>query len=84
MTGYGLADAITWEFRVGDTRRIENTRQVFDGTSTVFAARGALFGGPIVGGPWGPINDRGGWKCKVVTVNAGVSGQYSGFINIKS
>jgi hypothetical protein len=76
--GYRLTDAITWEFSIGDTRRIEQTKQVFDGTSTTFAQRGCLFGGPINGGTWGPINDRGGWKFRVSNVIAPIAGQFSG------
>ncbi len=82
LNDYSLADAITWEFAIGDTRRIENTRTVFDGTSATFAARGALFGGPIVGGPWGPINDRGGWKFVVQSVVTPTAGQASGFVRL--
>ena len=78
VMGYRLTTAIVWEFSIGDTRRIENTKQVFDGTSTTFALRGCLFGGPINGGAWGPINDRGGWKFKVIGVNNPVAGSFSG------
>lgn len=80
MMNYQLGDAITWTFSVGDTRRIQNTLQVFDGTS--FGARGALFGGPLVGGPWGPINARGGWTCKVEFVFAKSAGHYSATVGV--
>lgn len=70
---YELTDAITWSFQVGDSRRIENTKIVFDGTSVNFAQRGCIFGGPIVGGGWGPINDRGGltFQIKAILTSSG-------------
>ena len=70
LLNYNLTDAITWEIQVGDTRRIEQTKQVFDGTSVNFAKRGCIFGGPICGGGWGPINDRGGFASQVLYITA--------------
>jgi hypothetical protein len=72
LMNYRLADAITWELTIGDSRRIEQNKIVFDGTSTIFTQRGCLFGGPIVGGFGGPngIKDRGGWTFKVQQIGA--------------
>lgn len=67
ILGYRLVDAITWEVAVGDTRRIEQNYNAFDGTSATFPKRGCLFGGPIIGG-WGPVVDRGGWLFRVKSV----------------
>lgn len=71
LLNYNLTDAITWEIQIGDTRRVEQTKIVFDGTSTSFAKRGCIFGGPIAGGSWGPINDRGGFAFKVKAIYQG-------------
>lgn len=76
LINYRLADAITWEIQVGDTRRIETTKVVFDGSSTTWAKRGCIFGGPITGGGWGPITDRTGWKFQVVQIDAASAGTH--------
>jgi len=81
LMNYQLTDAVTWTFSVGDTRRIQNTLQAWDGV-TGFGTRGALFGGPLAGGGWGPVNDRGGWKFKVVSAGAGSAPYFSASVEL--
>lgn len=81
LMNYQLTDAITWTFSVGDTRRIQNTIQAWDGV-VGFGTRGALFGGPLAGGGWGPVNDRGGWKFKVLSATAGIAPHYSAIVTL--
>lgn len=64
---YRLVTALTWEIHVGDSRRVELNRTIFDGVSPTFPKRGCLFGGPIAGG-WGPITHRGGWQFRVNSI----------------
>jgi hypothetical protein len=74
VTAIRLVDAITYEVVVGDTRRIERQRQVFEtDDSTYFPVRGAALGGPIVGGPFGPIPERKG-LVYVVTGTTALTG----------
>lgn len=68
LLNYNLVSGLVWSVQIGDTRRIENTKIVFDGSSVAFALRGCLFGGPIIGGSWGPVNDRGGWRFLVSSI----------------
>jgi hypothetical protein len=75
LVQYRLADAITWEFSIGDSRHIENTLQVFDGTD-LSLSRGCIFGGPLstqgAGKTWlNQLPIRGGWAFKVVQTSAG-------------
>lgn len=74
LLNYRLTDAITWELSIGDTRRIERTRIVFDGSSTSFGKRGCIFGGPITGGGWGSVPERGGWTFEVVNIESAFTG----------
>jgi len=61
VLGVRLVDAITYEFSIGDTRRIEQTRIVFDTDDPAyFPIRGTRFGGPIVGGNIGVVPSRQG------------------------
>lgn len=73
---YRLVNGLIYELQIGDTRRIENTKQVFDGVSGDFARRGCIFGGPMFGSAWGPITARGGWRFRVKRVTAGGSGTW--------
>ena len=75
LVQYRLANAITWEFSIGDSRHIEDTIQVFDGTD-LSLSRGCIFGGPLstqaAGKSWiNQVPARGGWAFKVVQTNAG-------------
>lgn len=62
-------DAIRYAFTVSNTRRIEQTKQVFTWQTaaerTAFPKRGCIFGGPIIGGLGGGTVrtiDSGGWE----------------------
>lgn len=81
MLTYRLVDAITWELTIGDTRRIERNRIVFDGSSTSFGRRGCIFGGPITGGGWGSVSERGGWTFEVRNILARTSGDHIVYYN---
>lgn len=85
VMNYRLSSAITWEFQVGDTRRIENNLTVFDGTSTTFVNRGTLFGGPIIGG-FGPaglgVPSRPGWTFKYLGVFTNGGGTSFGSLQV--
>lgn len=69
ITNITLGSAISYDFTIGDTRRVETTRRIFTWNDTpgpsgiserdVFPSRGCLAGGPIIGG-FGPLNDTGG------------------------
>lgn len=91
---YRLTDAITYEFQIADSRRVEEARVVFtgldtkpDGTpSTNFLQRGCLIGGPILSSTagrafWGPVPDRGGWTFKVVGTSA-IAGSADHFVQL--
>ena len=64
-----LVDAVTWRLQLGDSRRIEQSRRLWQQSSLDFPIRGALFGGPTIGG-WlnGAAVDRGGWEFIVKQV----------------
>jgi hypothetical protein len=67
-----LIDSITYQLSLGDSRRLEQSRRLWQQSSTDFPVRGALFGGPIIGG-WlnGAAVDRGGWEFQVTSVSGG-------------
>lgn len=62
-----LVNPITWQIDVGDTRRIERTKKLFERSTATFTKRGCIAGGPIIGG-WGPVSDLGGWELQVTNV----------------
>jgi len=71
LTSVRQVDAIRYAFTVSNTRRIEQTKQVFtwqtQAERDAFPQRGCIFGGPIIdglkGGPTRGI-DSGGWEYK--------------------
>jgi len=69
INGYRLVSALEWEFNIGESQRVEQTRKVFDRTTLNFEGVTCLFGGPVRGG-WGPLRDYGGWTFKVTAVDA--------------
>lgn len=70
-----MTDAASFEFTVGETRRIEQTFTAFrallragtGGATTVsrFDKFTSIIGGPIHGG-FGPLRDHGGWRYRVL------------------
>lgn len=78
ILGIRLTNALAYQFTVGDSRRIEQTRTVFTRDDTYFGTRGTLLGGPLVNitetsiGA-GPFVNRGGWKFRVAAVNGNVA-----------
>jgi hypothetical protein len=74
VLGLRLVDAITYEVTVGDTRRIEQQRTIFElDDPTYFPVRGAVLGGPLIGGAFGPFPQRNGLVYQV-TSNQSVTG----------
>ncbi|KKW05429.1 MAG: hypothetical protein UY40_C0020G0006 [candidate division CPR1 bacterium GW2011_GWC1_49_13] len=71
LNGYRLLNALRWVFTVvftvGESRRIEQTRRIFERTTTRFDKATSLIGGPIHGG-WGPFPDYNGWEFTVTAV----------------
>jgi hypothetical protein len=68
LTSVRQIDAIRYAFTVSNTRRVEQTKQVFTWQTaaerTAFPKRGCVFGGPIIGGLGGGTTrtiDSGGW-----------------------
>lgn len=73
VLAYRLADALMYEVQIGDSRRIEQSLTVLDGTSAQFTKRGTIFGGPVIGG-WLRAQDRGGWEFRVKSVESVTGG----------
>ncbi len=68
VTNVRQVDAIRYAFTVSNTRRVEQTKQVFTWQTaaerTAFPKRGCVFGGPVIGGLGGGTTrtvDSGGW-----------------------
>lgn len=71
LQGVRLVDALTYELTVGDSRRVERSARAFRGApSGSGALRGALAGGPVIGGEWFALRDLGGWQAVVGYVGA--------------
>lgn len=69
VTQVRQVDAITYAFTISDTRRIEQTKQVFTWQTaaerTAFPKRGCVLGGPVITGLGGGTVrtvDSGGWE----------------------
>lgn len=63
-----LVSAIEYEFAIGDSRRVARNKRVFVRGFPTYGNRGAIFGGPVIGGFLG-IKDHGGWTFRVVAVS---------------
>jgi len=65
-----LADALTWEFSVGDVDRVERDTELFAGPEVVAGEPSCLIGGPVTGG-FGDLIDYGLPVYRVASVEAG-------------
>lgn len=67
ITGIRLIDAITFEFAVGQSRRIEQSRTVWKEVSAEFPGVTSVIGGPVIGGFIADtfLKDWGGWTMEV-------------------
>lgn len=81
VTAIRLISAIEYEFAIGQTRRIEQSKEIFRTATTGFTGQTAFIGGPVIGGFAG-VPDRGGWRFKVSQVNAGGAG-YDAYTQLK-
>lgn len=79
----GLNDALLWEFTVGDSKRVEQSRRVFDRITDpsefpefigTLDRASCLMGGPIVGDWGGFYRDRGRPAFEVLNEDFGGSG----------
>ena len=70
VNAYRLVTPMRWAFTIGESRRIEYTRKVWDRTTDNFEQATCLIGGPFRG-DWGPIAGRGdGWRFEVIDTDA--------------
>ena len=69
INAYRLVSPMRWAFTVGESRRIEYTRRVWDRTTDKFDQATCIIGGPVKGN-WGPIVDDGGWRFVVTDSDA--------------
>ncbi len=60
-----LVDAITYEIGIGQSRRNEQSKEIFKESSTRFPATTSIIGGPIFGGFGALVPDNGGWRFYV-------------------
>lgn len=72
--GYVLAVRLVaparYAITVGDTRRVEQTQPIFQGSALgSYTTRGTLTGGPVTA-DFGPVKARGGWTYKIYRVGA--------------
>lgn len=73
FTGYvnrlELTRPLAWSITIGETRRVEQSRQIFRQTTSRFAGV-TQFLGPRIQGGWGPIEDQAPWIWEVETVQS--------------
>ena len=63
-----LVSPMRYEVTVGDTRRVEQSQTIFQGSALgTYNTRGCITGGPVTK-DWGVIKNRGGWRYRL-TVN---------------
>jgi len=78
VVGIRLTNALSYQFSIGDSRRIEQTLTLFNKDSrTYFPNRGTIFGGPVTNvalgfGAWyTPFVDRKGWRFRITSIESG-------------
>lgn len=80
VSNINQVDAIRYSITISNTRRVEQTQQVFTWESALerqlFPKRGCLFGGPVIGGFGAKDNsalspDSGGWEFTFQEANEG-------------
>ncbi len=65
ILGVRLISPMRYAIAVGDTRRVEQTQNIFSGGALgSYTTRGCVIGGPVTS-DWGPVKSRGGWKYRV-------------------
>ena len=69
INAYRLVSPMSFAFTIGESRRIEYTRKVWDRTTDNFDRATCMVGGPIKGN-WGPVTDRGAWRFIVTDSDA--------------
>ena len=63
-----LVSSALFEVGISDSRRVEQTRAIFEGSTLgTYTTRGCLTGGPVTA-QWGPVIARGGWLYRVNSV----------------
>jgi hypothetical protein len=82
VTKVGMPDPGQFSFAMGDTRRVEQTYDLFrsiakrnvDGSETILRLNRAtsFIGGPVEGG-FGPMRDHGGWRMRVEEKYSGIN-----------
>jgi hypothetical protein len=83
ITNITQDDAITYSFTVSDSRRVEQTQQIFTWSSTVeqteFPQRGCIWGGPVIGGFGAQVGgtttaiDTNGWEFAYKDFSNGIA-----------
>jgi hypothetical protein len=65
VLGVRLISPMRYAIAVGDTRRVEQSQEIFQGGSLGgYTTRGCILGGPVTS-DWGPVKSRGGWRYRV-------------------
>lgn len=68
VTAIRLVSGIMFEIAIGQSRRIENSREVFKAATPLFPSTTSVIGGPILGGFGTLVTDTDGWTMKVDSV----------------